>query len=116
MVQDAEQLLEFVKVVFGARERLRSTGSAGGLHAEVEIGDSMIMIGGGPNITQTRTAALHIYVADVDAVYGRALQTGATSLEEPQDRPYGDRVATIADGSGTIWYLAERVASGTANS
>jgi PhnB protein len=115
IVREVEQLVEFVKQVFGVKERLRSIGSAGGLHVEVEIGDSLIMLGGGPAVKQTSTAALHVYVADVDAVYRRALQAGATSLAEPLDQSYGDRVATVVDASGNTWYLATRIAESAIN-
>src|SRR5918911_1533766 len=49
IVKPAVELVEFVKQAFGAVESLRATGSAGGLHCEVRIGDSVVMIGGGPS-------------------------------------------------------------------
>lgn len=105
--QQAPELLEFVKQAFGAEELLRTTGSAGGMHAEVRIVDSMVMIGGGgawrgtPMIT-----ALHLYVPDTDAVYKRALELGATSIHEPMDQPYGERSAGVKDLAGNWWYVA----------
>ena len=104
-VKRAEQLVEFVKHVFGGVEVLRTTGSAGGLHAEVTIGDSKLMIGGFASVEEKLTA-LHVYVPDADAVYQRALQAGATSMEEPVDQPYGDREAGIKDPSGNVWWIA----------
>ena len=71
-VRRAEQLVEFVKQVFGANEVFRTTGSAGGLHAEVTIGESKLMIGGFESVEEIPTA-LHVYVPDADAVYQRAL-------------------------------------------
>jgi PhnB protein len=105
--KQAPELLEFVKQAFGAEELLRTTGSAGGMHAEVKIGDSMVMIGGGlawrgtPMIT-----ALHLYVPDTDAVYKRAVELGATSISEPMDQPYGERSAGVKDLAGNFWYIA----------
>lgn len=107
---DGEALLRFAREAFGAEETLRSTGSAGGIHGEVRIGDSMLMIGGGipgrefkgkPN-----TTALHVYVEDTDAVYERALAAGATSIGAPQDHDYGERGAGVKDFAGNFWYIA----------
>ena len=104
-VKRAEQLVEFVKQVFGGVEVFRTTGSAGGLHAEVTIGDSRLMIGGYESVEEMPTA-LHLYVPDADAVYQRALEAGATSLEEPVDQFYGDREAGVKDPTGNVWWIA----------
>src|SRR6267142_4596497 len=84
-VEKAPELLEFMKQAFGANEIFRTTGSTGGMHAEIKIGDSMVMVGGGPGI-QERPTAIHLYIPNVDAVYERALQAGATSLFPPADQ------------------------------
>ena len=79
----AAELIDFVKSAFGAEERFRSTGtgSAGGMHAEVRIGDSMIMIGGGGTWKgPERPTGLHVYVEDADATYERALRGGHVAL------------------------------------
>jgi PhnB protein len=104
-VKHAEQLVEFVKQVFGGVEVFRTIGSAGGLHAEVTIGDSKLMIGGYEAVEEIPTA-LHLYVPDADAVYQRALDAGATSVEEPVDQFYGDREAGVKDPSGNVWWIA----------
>jgi uncharacterized glyoxalase superfamily protein PhnB len=104
MVRDAEKLIEFVQQAFGATETLRTIGAAGGLHAEVRIGDSMVMIGGAS--ATTKPAAIFLYMDDVDAVYQRALEAGATSNMEPTDRPFGDRIAGVDDAFGNVWYIA----------
>jgi PhnB protein len=110
VAKDGPALLEFAKQAFGAEETFRDTGSAGGLHAEIRIGDSMIMMGGGipgrefhatPN-----THAIHLYVPDCDAVYQLALQSGATSLDEPKDQEYGERSGSVKDPAGNYWYIA----------
>ncbi len=102
--------MDFVKGVFGAEETFRTVGSAGGLHGEVRLGDSMLMIGGGiPGREFKSTAnhhALHVYVPDCDAVYRKALSAGATSIDEPRDQEYGERSATIKDPAGNYWYIA----------
>ena len=104
-VKRAEQLVEFVKEAFGATEVFRTIGSAGGLHAEVAIGESKLMIGGYEAVEEIPTA-LHLYVPDADAVYQRALDLGATSVEEPVDQFYGDREAGVKDPTGNIWWIA----------
>ncbi len=106
-VQGAAQLIDFVKQAFGATETLRGTGSGGGLHAEVRIGDSMVMIGGYAGMPFDETpSAIHLYVDDADAVYERALEAGAASLQGPTDQPYGDREAGVKDPFGNLWYIA----------
>jgi uncharacterized glyoxalase superfamily protein PhnB len=107
MVQEAAQLIDFVKQAFAATETFRTTGSAGGIHAEVRIGDSMVMIGGGGAWKgEPMPAAIYLYIDNVDAVYQRTLQAGATSLTEPADQSYGDRVAGVKDPFGNVWYIA----------
>jgi len=105
IVKPAVELVDFVKQAFGAVESFRTTGSAGGLHCEVKIGDSMVMIGGGPTF-DTRPAAIHLHVDDVDDVYARAMDAGATSLGEPSDQVYGERLAAVKDVGGNEWYIA----------
>jgi len=106
-VPGAERLVDFVKEAFGATETHRTKGSAGGLHAEVRIGDSAIMIGGYEGMTTGGTpSAIHLYVEDVDAVYQRALEAGASTLHAPVEQPYGDREAGVRDVFGNSWYIA----------
>ena len=104
-VKRAELLVDFVKQVFGGQEVFRTIGSAGGMHAEVTIGESRLMIGGYEAVEEIPTA-LHLYVPDADAVYQRAIDAGATSVEEPVDQFYGDREAGVKDPTGNIWWIA----------
>ena len=106
IVRGAEGLVDFVKKAFGATERFRGTGSAGGLHAEVRIGDSMVMIGGSQAMPSEMPATLYLYVPDVDAAYARALEAGGTSISPPTDHDYGDRGAGVKDPFGNAWYIA----------
>lgn len=109
---DGDAMLAFVKNAFDAEEAFRAIGGAGGIHAETRIGDTMLMMGGGipgkPFPAELKTAALHVYVHDVDAVYKKALQAGATSISEPQDHEYGERGAGVKDPFGNHWYIATR--------
>ena len=106
-VKPAVELVDFVKQAFGAVESFRATGSAGGLHCEVKIGDSMVMIGGGPAF-DPRPTAIHLYTSDVDEAYDRAVTAGATSLMAPSDQEYGERSAGVKDIGGNEWYIARR--------
>lgn len=69
MVREAAQLVDFVKQAFDATELFRTTGSAGGLHVEVRIGDSMVMIGGGGTWNgEPMPAAIYLYMDSVDTI------------------------------------------------
>ena len=107
---DGAALIDFAKRVFGAEETFRGVGSAGGIHGEVRIGDSMLMMGGGiPGHKFGATPkphALHVYVEDTDAVYAKALDAGASSMGAPQDHDYGERGASVKDAFGNYWYIA----------
>lgn len=112
MTPDVERVIAFAKQTFGAEEVHRATGSAGGIHAELRIGDSMLMFGGGtpsgaghPSLAP-RLVGLHVYVDDADAVYQRALDAGAESLGAPEDRHYGERAGFVKDPAGNHWYIA----------
>lgn len=101
-------LVDFLTQVFGAEETFSTVGSGGGMHREVRIGDSMLMIGeAGPvAVMPIRPAAFHVYVKDVDATYERALAAGAVSIGPPEDRPYGERSCTVTDQFDNHWYIA----------
>lgn len=110
IAEDGPGLIDFAKQAFGAEEIFRAVGSAGGIHCEVRVGDSMMMIGGGRPGHEFRAkpapAALHVYVKDTDAVYQRALAAGATSISPPTDQEYGERGAGVKDAFGNYWYIA----------
>jgi len=110
VVEDVPALLDFTTRVFGAEETHRAPGPGGGLHAEMRMGDSMLMIGGGhaghPLGRAGMPTALHVYVEDTDAAYERALLAGAASIGPPADQAYGERSAGVKDLSGNIWYIA----------
>ena len=112
-VRPAVELIEFVKRAFGAEELLRTTGSAGGVHAEVRIGDSRLMIGGGGawggSADADRAAPLR---ARRRPGLPAALEAGAESLYAPVDQPYGDREAGVKDIAGNHWYIATHQAGG----
>jgi PhnB protein len=120
VVRGAAKALDFYADVFGASERMRSSGPDGSVaHAEIQIGDSVVIIededprqgttappaGGLPGTPVYQ----FIYVEDVDAVVQRAVERGATMQRAPQDQFYGDRDAFILDPFGHGWTIASHV-------
>jgi PhnB protein len=111
VVPGVMKLIEFAKQAFGATEVHVSKRPDGTVqHAEIKIGDSIVMMGEGGEGGKTFLGMLHLYMEDVDAVYRRAVQAGAKSLREPADQPYGDRMAGVEDAFGNQWWIATHVA------
>jgi PhnB protein len=110
IVDDVPALIGFLTKVFGATEKMRTTGSAGGYHLEALIGDTKLMIGGGGQGVSwkgdTIPMAFHIYVPDVDSTYRLALDSGGESLAAPANQDWGERTANIKDPAGNFWYIA----------
>jgi uncharacterized glyoxalase superfamily protein PhnB len=110
IVPDAPAFIEFLVRALGATERMRMPGDDGAImHAEVQIGDSVVMLASAADAARTKTAMLHLYVPDVDASYQRALDAGCESMREPADQAYGDRSAGLKDRWGNEWWLATHV-------
>lgn len=106
-VRKVHEVIDFVKNVFDAQGQIYGIGSEGGLHSEFRIGESMLMIGGGEGRKASdNPTALHVYVPNLDEVYQRAVQAGATSLMAPADMEYGERSAAFIDPGGNYWYPA----------
>jgi len=107
MVKGVAKLLDFLKAAFDAEEIERNPGPDGTvMHAEVKIGDSIVMMGEATDKWQPVPCSLYLYVDDTDAVYTRAVHAGATSVMEPADMFYGDRNAGVKDASGNFWWIA----------
>jgi PhnB protein len=109
-VPGAADLIEFLEKAFHAREKeriLNPDGSVG--HAEVIIGDSVVMLSDPKGECGPMTAALYLYVDGVDAVYKRALEAGATSMMSPTDQFWGDRLGSVSDRFGNVWHMATRI-------
>jgi PhnB protein len=110
IVQGADRLLDFVKQAFAAEERFRMAGAGGSIgHAEVRIGDSVVMAADASEQWPPMPGSIHLYVDDCDAAYGRALEAGATSVQEPADQFYGDRSAGVRDPVGNVWWIVTHV-------
>jgi PhnB protein len=107
IVDEPAALIRFMTDVFGAKETRRHEDDKGRIaHAEMRIGDSVIMMGGATEQWPAAPAALYVYVEDTDAAYQRGLAAGATSLQEPADQFYGDRSAGMRDRFGNQWFIA----------
>jgi len=111
VVAGAAKLIDFMKDVLRAEEMFRMDSPTGVGHAELRVGDSVVMLADaeGSATGKVAPAMLHIYVNDVDATYRRALAAGATSLREPADQFYGDRSGGVEDGFGNQWWFATHI-------
>ncbi len=109
-VQGAARCIEFLKQAVGAEEVMRHQTPDGFVHhAKMRIGDSVLEMGEAHGPFPAMPLNLHLYVPDADAVYRQALAAGATSVREPVDEPYGDRVGGVRDPFGNLWWIATHV-------
>ena len=117
-VDDAAGAIEYYKKAFGAKERVRMDAPDGKIgHAELEIGDSLVMLSDPFPDASTRppselggtSASVFLYVKDVDAVVGKAVKAGATVTMEVADQFWGDRFGSLTDPFGHSWSIATHV-------
>jgi PhnB protein len=117
VVDDAKAAIEFYKQAFGATERgVMPTPDGKVAHAELQIGDSVLMLGDPFEQSTVRppkevggiSSALFLYVEDVDAAFQRALDAGATETTPVEDQFWGDRFGKVTDPFGHEWQLATR--------
>ena len=114
VVDGAAEAIRFYEKAFGATEVMRLPMGDKIGHAEIRIGDSMVMLADefpdrnirGPNSRGGPTGSLMFYTADVDAVFKRAIDAGCTSEKEPEDQFWGDRMGTLVDPFGHRWSIA----------
>lgn len=112
LVSDAARLLDFARDGLGARELSRHVDDDGRVrHAEIQIGDTIVMLGQAEGEFPPMPSMLYHYVADADASYERALAAGATSVRPPADQHYGDRSGGVIDPVGNQWWFATPLAS-----
>ncbi len=117
-VDGAAEAIDFYVNVLGAKERMRMPAPEGKIgHAELTIGDALVMLADefpdmgarGPKSVGGTPVTIHVYVEDVDATFQAALDAGASSLREPEDRFYGDRGGEFEDPFGHRWSVATHV-------
>lgn len=110
LVNNAEELIEFIKKAFGGTvDDIMKSDDGSIRHSTVKIGDSLVMISDGTEQFEPMPCMLHLYVEDVDSSYEKALQAGGISLREPEDQFYGDRSAGIQDKWKNQWWLATHI-------
>lgn len=98
--------IDFLSRAFGAVEEARYSAPDGRvMHAQVRLGNAMIEMGE-PDPAVPMPTTFYLYVDDADALYDRAVAAGATALTPPTDQSYGDRVGSVRDSTGTLWYIA----------
>ena len=109
IVDGAARTIEFMRRVLGGEEIRRIQDEAGRIrHAEVRIGECVVMVADGIEGWPPTEAHVHVYVEDVDTAYRAALEFGATSLQEPARRGDEDRRGGVEDPGGTSWWIATR--------
>lgn len=117
-VDGATAAIDWYGRVFGARERMRLPAPGGMVgHAELAIGDSVLMLsdawpasgGAQPPRDGHTTVGLHVYVADVDAVFAAAVAAGAVAVRPPANEFYGDRTGMLRDPFGHVWSIATHI-------
>ena len=110
VVDGAERTIAFLVHVFGATELRRFPDDTGKLmHAEVRLDDTIIMLADATADWPPVPAYVHVYVPDVDAAYRRALDFGATSVQEPVKKEDDDKRGGVKDAGGTTWWIATKV-------
>lgn len=117
-VKDPDEAINFYKRAFGARERVRMPMPDGKVaHAELQIADSIIMLGSecpehgavSPESLEGSPVGLALYVQNVDEVFNRAVQAGATVKESVGDKFWGDRSGSVTDPFGHKWMLLTHI-------
>lgn len=110
VISDADAEIQFLKSAFGAVEySVNRDANNSVVHAEMQIGDSLLMLGQAGQNWKALPAALYLWVPDVDAAYSRALAAGATSQSAPEDKTYGHRNAGVVDRNGITWWIGAPV-------
>ena len=118
VVADVDRAIEFYGQAFGSSEILRIPGPGGKTgHGQVRIGDTILFLAAepanrsylSPDSLGGTTCGVYLYSGDCDAAFRTAAGAGATSLSEPENLPWGDRVALVRDPFGHLWSLATRL-------
>ncbi|MGH2976761.1 MAG: VOC family protein [Gaiellaceae bacterium] len=117
LYEDGAAAIEFLTKAFGFREEMRTTGGAGGMHAELEVAPDggWIHLGQPPQGFRNpgfvgNTCLVYVVVGDLDGHHARAKGAGARIIEEPADQDYGYRRYGCADPQGHEWYFAQPIA------
>jgi PhnB protein len=115
VIKGAAKAIDYYKKVLGATVVVRMDGPGGRVgHAELQIGDSRIMLADENPAMGNRSAesigaspvSLYVYLPDCDKVVAKAVAEGAKILKPVQDQFYGDRSGFIQDPFGHLWGIA----------
>lgn len=108
IVSGAQRVIDFLEKAFDAKPLRRYENPDGSiLHAELRIDDGVVMIADGGKDWPPYPSSLHVYVADVDATYRKALDAGGVSVQEPKRKPNDpDRRGGVLDPGGNTWWIA----------
>ena len=107
---DTPQLIDFLAAAFDGTELARLANDDGSIsHAEVRIGDAVVMAFDAPPGIDPMPAFIRLYVDDARKGFAKALEAGATEVTKPTLLAFGDRVARVRDPLGNIWWLQQRV-------
>lgn len=115
ILNNATKAIEFYKKVFDAKERMRMEYSGKVGHCELKIGDSIIMLAdecpekGVMSPKGASSVCIHLYVKDVDAVFKKAVSSGAKALRAVDNMFYGDRIGCVEDPFGHQWSIATHI-------
>jgi PhnB protein len=110
IVEGAPRLIQFMKQTFNAEEKEAMKGPDGRIgHAEMNIGDSVVMLADATPKYAPIASQLYVYLENVDKTFKRALEAGASPVQDPADQFYGDRTAGFKDPTGNYWWIAQRV-------
>lgn len=110
IVNGATRTIEFLVNVFDATNLRQIPDSSGKLiHAEVRIGDTVIMMSDGGEGWPPIPSHVHVYVTNVDDTYKRALKAGATSVQEPIKKEDENKRGAVKDAGGTTWWISTKV-------
>jgi PhnB protein len=110
IVNGADRLVRFVEQAFSGRERSRMGSDDGGVvHAELQIGDSVVMLSDANETWPAAPGVLHLYVEDCDAVFQQAIDAGGTVVQDLATQFYGDRSGGVRDPLGNVWWITTHV-------
>ena len=111
IVPDADLAIAFIEKAFGGTVReMHRTPDGRVMHAEIQIGDSVVMLGEANETWSDFKAMIHLYMPDVDDVFRRAVEAGGRPVREVSTQEYGDRTGGVEDPAGNQWWIATPVA------
>lgn len=111
IVNGTQKLVDLLTKIFNAKEkRCYDMPDGTVMHMEIEIDDSIIMLGEASEQYPANTHLMHVYVPDVDAIYNKAISLGCVSVEPPKQRDGDpDRRGSFKDFAGNFWSVGTQL-------